>query len=172
MALTVAQLRERLRGIFGDAEDSNRQVENLVANMQGLHVAYKNNEANATATAFVAQAVYTAINKCRLVSARYVQSISSTVSLTDHYILSILKYKSPSWSVTTLMAYLKGSTDAAVTGSMTKNLPRASNKFTLSSLSAEFEMAAGDVLVADVFRNGATGVGQALPQGVLILEIG
>jgi hypothetical protein len=174
MALTTAQIRQRLRGMFADAEDSvNRPVQELVNTLQGQLVVFKNDGNQLTATTFVPLGVFTAINKCRLVSARYMQSISSTVSLTDRYIFSVIKYKSPTWSATYLMAYLKGTTDA-VTGKLTVNKPRASNLMTLTSLSSEFEMNAGDVLRITVVKDtsGPAGIGQALPNGVLVLEIG
>jgi hypothetical protein len=165
MALTVKQLRQRLRGIFGDAEDSSRDVENLAATMQGQLVTYRNSEANGTITAFVQQVVFTAVNKCRLVSARYVQSISSSVSATDAYRLLLIKRKAPSWSLTFLAAYLTASTDG-----LEVNLAGASNPLTLSSLSAEFEMAPGDTLSLEADGGGATV--EAVPQGLLVLEIG
>jgi hypothetical protein len=185
MALNITQLRERLRGMFGDAEDSARTVEALAAMTTGEQVSYRNEGNAATATAFVAQVVYTAVNKCRIVGARYVQSLSSTVSASDYYVVQLLKYASPTYSATALIAYLKGSTNATTAnvgalatgvsltqGHMTVNLPRASNAFALSSVSAEIELDKGDVLVVDVTRSGATGIGQGLPVGLLVLELG
>jgi hypothetical protein len=169
MATTnISELRKVLRGLLSPYESSTADgdatagvLQNLIDRITRQTVNYRNDYAHATLTAVMpAEIVFQAARACKLSSARYAQSISLTISTSAPFTLTLIKRKSPSYSLTFAMATLTPTT-ATIT-----NKPLASNAFTLSSLSSEQEMAAGDTVT---FKH--TGVHGLLPRGLLTMEI-
>lgn len=173
-ALSYEEFKKKLRGFLGYHEDkSTRAVEARLGNALGQATQFAFAVDHATATEPVAltdvpSSVYIAQRACRLVAARFVQSISATVSLTDYSYLTLVK-RASTGSVTVEMARLAMSTDSEVTGwlSLRGNDPRGTNAFALVSTSANFTLAEGDSVEV---KGSANGLGCLLPNGTIVAE--
>lgn len=165
MPTNTSEMKKALRGLFGGFESdpttgSSAVVENLIERLFNQTVHYRNDHNHVTLTAgMVAEIVHQAPRAQKLKTARYAQSISTTVSTSVPWTLSLIKRKSPSYSLTFLMASLAATTATLV------NKPLGSTAFTLSSLSAEQELAAGDTVTLVLTESHAF-----LPRGLLTME--
>lgn len=178
MATNYKLFTKMLRGLLGHAETpTTRDIEARVGMSVGQVTLVPNNVAHASGTAaltFVNGGLVFAANRpCRLVGAKYRFDTKPTVSNTDHFVLTLVKKKAPTFSLTFEMARIVGSTTSTFLGYLPSTLVAGgAYDFALSSLSTEFKLAVGDtVQIVKSFVGGIAGSGQLFtPKGSIIAE--
>jgi len=172
MATSHEDYVEKIKGLFGVFRDPDTQdINDRTRNMVGDVVPYQNNNVHSTATNLVEfkGAVFVAPRACRLVTASYKQDASVTASNTDHFLLTLVKKPSSTFSATSEMARLAGTVTTSWTGYLVNNKADASNEFALHSTSTNFELAAGDVVLLKHSHVGDGGV-SLVPTGTVFAE--
>jgi len=173
MAYTFSDLKKSLKGLFGEhrsvlSGDGGGAVDDHVARLAQRYV-----EVTFPATATVTQplvvtpkVLFIAEEECDVRRIRVSAAGSLTISNTDHVLLTVIKRKATSFSLTESVATAEIGRSAG--GTITwVNKPGFSGAATLATTASVIDMDAGDVLLGHLSKPGGA-VGLQSPVTVMI----
>ena len=174
MAFTYSDLKKALRGLFGEHQtrisgDGGGDVKDHTARLSQRY--FKGAEFPATVTVtqplvVTPKVLFTAQEECNVVGIRVSAAGSLTISNTDHVLLTVLKRKATSFSLTESVATAEIGRSAG--GTITwVNKPGFSGAATIATTASVIDMDPGDSLTGHLSKPGAA-VGLQSPVTVMI----